>query len=162
MIQTDLTLVLGFGNASRSDDGIGSHAVEYLREDAYLADYPSVRLLDGGTSIFELLEAIEQHNRLIVIDAAELEATPGTVRCFINEAMDLQLGRARRTVHEVALRDLLDIARLRDVLPTNRALVGVQPAAASWGASLSEPAASSLPIVRAAVCELLVHWGQLG
>lgn len=160
MTQTGLTLVLGFGNASRTDDGIGSHAIAYLLRDPYLAGHPKVKLLDGGTTVFELIEAIEHYTRLIVIDAAELQAAPGTVCCFLNEAMDLQLGLARRTAHEVALRDLLDIVRLRDALPADRALVGVQPATVAWGASLSETASSSLPVIRGAICELLAHWGQ--
>lgn len=160
MTPTGLTLVLGFGNSARTDDGIGSHAVENLLLDPYFAAHPKITLLDGGTTVFELLEAIEQHARLIVIDAAEMQAAPGTVCCFLNEAMDRQLGLSRRTAHEVALRDLFDIARLRDILPADRALVGVQPATIAWGTSLSETVASSLPVVRGAICELLDYWRQ--
>jgi hydrogenase maturation protease len=160
--RTGPTLVLGFGNASRADDGIGPHAIEYLLRDPYLTGHSKVTLFDGGTSTFELLEVVEQYSRLIVIDAAELQAAPGTVCCFLNEAMDLQLGRARRTAHEVALRDLLDIARLRDVLPADRALVGIQPETIAWRASLSETAVAALPVVRGTICELLLYWDQAG
>lgn len=162
MTETSRTLVLGFGNASRADDGIGSHAIGYLQRDPYFNGLPDVRLLDGGTSIFELVGAIEQAYGLIVIDAAELQAEPGTVRCFLNESMDQQLGRARRTVHEVALRDLLDMARLRDALPARRALIGIQPEVVNWGACLSEATGASLPAIRQAVRELLVFWSQSG
>ena len=102
------------------------------------------------------------HRGEFILRHWELQAAPGTVCCFLNEAMDLQLGRARRTAHEVALRDLLDIARLRDVLPADRALVGIQPETIAWRASLSETAVAALPVVRGTICELLLYWDQAG
>lgn len=149
-------LVLGFGNAARGDDGIGVHAINYLNGKPIAL--PGVRLLDGGTSIFELLAHVEGCERLIVIDAAELGAAPGTVRCFIDAEMDRQLGRARRTVHEVALRDLLDMARLRDTLPRRRALIGVQPRVVGWSIQSSPEILAALPRIRDQVLNLGREW----
>jgi|LNAP01.1.fsa_nt_gb hydrogenase maturation protease len=150
------TLLLGFGNAARGDDGIGVHAIGYLNDKPIAL--PGARFLDGGTSIFELLEHVEGCERLIVIDAAEFEAAPGTVRCFIDEEMDHQLGQARRTVHEVALRDLLDMARLRDALPRRRALIGVQPRVVGWSTESSPEILAALPLIRERVLELGRIW----
>ncbi len=150
------TLVVGFGNAARGDDGIGVHAIGYLNDEPIAL--PAVRLLDGGTSIFELLEHVEGCERLIVIDAAELGAAPGTVRCFVDEEMDRQLGLARRTVHEVALRDLLDMARLRDALPRRRALIGVQPRVVAWSTESSPEILAALPLIRERILELGRAW----
>ncbi len=156
MTTASSTLVLGFGNAARGDDGIGVHAIGYLNDKPIAL--PGARFLDGGTSIFELLEHVEGCERLIVIDAAELEVAPGTVRCFIDEEMDHQLGQARRTVHEVALRDLLDMARLRDALPRRRALIGVQPRVIGWSTELSPEILAALPLIRERVLELGRIW----
>lgn len=155
---TDLspTLVLGFGNAARGDDGIGVHAIGYLKTES--RTLRGARFLDGGTSIFELLEHVEGYQRLIVIDAAELGAAPGTVRSFVDAEMDHQLGQARRTVHEVALRDLLDMARLRDALPCRRALIGVQPSLVGWSTELSPELLGTLPLIRDRIVELGRAW----
>lgn len=150
------TLVLGFGNATRGDDGIGVHAIAHLETRALTI--PGVRLLDGGTSTLELLEHIELCDNLIVIDAAELHAPAGEIRCFVDTEMDRQLGGAKRTAHEVALRDLIDMARLRDALPRRRALIGIQPHATGWSATPSPQVLEALPDVCERVMELARKW----
>jgi hydrogenase maturation protease len=47
--------------------------------------------------------------------------------------MDNFLGTTKRSAHEVGLIDLMDIARLTDHLPENRALIGIQPDKMGWG-----------------------------
>ncbi|HSN70224.1 MAG TPA: HyaD/HybD family hydrogenase maturation endopeptidase [Steroidobacteraceae bacterium] len=125
------TLVLGIGNVLLTDDGAGVHAVRQLAGE--LGEAPGVQYLDGGTLSFSLAPAIEEADRLIVFDAAQLGAPAGTVRCLVDGEMDRFLGRCKRSVHEVALLDLLDIARLTDSLPRQRALIGIQPDAIEWG-----------------------------
>jgi Ni,Fe-hydrogenase maturation factor len=41
--------------------------------------------------------------------------------------MDEQLTQHAKSVHEVSLSDLFDIARLTDSLPARRALIGIEP-----------------------------------
>ena len=77
-------------------------------------------------------------------------ATPGTVRVFEGEAMDRQLSLNAKTVHEVSLADLLDIARLTDTLPAHRALIGIEPTLVDWGSKLT-------PAVEAAVAEAMAQ-----
>jgi hydrogenase maturation protease len=143
------TLVLGIGNTLLTDEGVGVHVVRSLQT---MRLPEEVELLDGGTLSFTLAGPIEETQRLIVIDAAELHAEPGEVRLFENEALDEFLGANRkRSVHEVSLMDLMTIARLTDRLPPYRALIAVQPASVDWG---EEPT----PQVEAAiarVCEIV-------
>ncbi|MGD8378058.1 MAG: HyaD/HybD family hydrogenase maturation endopeptidase [Gammaproteobacteria bacterium] len=130
-------LVLGIGNNLLSDDGAGIHVVEGLRTGGCPAN---VTLLDGGTLSFTLLEAVEEAATLIVVDAANLDAPPGTVRSFEGDAMDAFLGSGGgRSVHEVSLLDLLAMARLRDRLPARRVLIGIQPECTNWGDVASPP-----------------------
>jgi hydrogenase maturation protease len=103
---------------------------------------------DGGTLSFTLAGPIAESQRLIVVDAAAMGAPPGTVRVFEGEAMDRQLSLHAKTVHEVSLADLFDIARLTDTLPAHRALVGIEPAVVDWGSELTPP-------VEAAVAEAM-------
>lgn len=150
------TLILGIGNTLLSDEGLGIHLLEMLRRDA--PDLPGVRYLDGGTLSFTLAPDIEDCDNLIVLDAAQLNAVPGTIELFMGEAMDRFIGQGKRSVHEVGLVDLLNIARLQDCLPANRALLGVQPAEFGWGEAPSDTVAAVLPAAAARVLDLLYMW----
>jgi hydrogenase maturation protease len=132
-----VSLVLGIGNVLLGDDGAGVKLVERLRSEL---GAEAATFIDGGTIGFALLSYVEATDSMLVVDAAELESMPGTVALFEGSAMDRLLATARRrTVHEVGLIDLLDMARLRDCLPTRRALLCIQPAHIDWSEALSTP-----------------------
>lgn len=151
------TLVLGIGNRLLSDEGVGVHVIERLARDH--AERPDVQWLDGGTLSFSLAAAIEDARQLIVVDAAELKAPPGTVRVFRDHDMDRFLAApGRRSVHEVGLVDLLCMVRLTERLPTRRALVAVQPAELGWGDGPSTLVAAALPAACREVVQLLEEW----
>lgn len=153
---TAKTLILGIGNTLLSDEGAGIHMLDFLAR--HHADLPGVDCIDGGTLSFTLAAWIEAADNLIVIDAADLEAEPGTIELFTGPAMDRFAGRTKRSVHEVSLGDLLAIAHLTDALPENRALVGIQPQHIDWGSSLSEPVRRALPQAARTVVELVRQW----
>jgi hydrogenase maturation protease len=141
---TRRTLVLGIGNTLLGDEGVGVHAVHAL--EARLGSPKNVQFLDGGTLSFTLAGPIESTDQLIVIDAAQLNAPPGTVQAFEGEEMDRFLGRQRkRSVHEVGLLDLMTIARLTDALPARRALIAVQPEYVDWADAPTPAVAAAIP-----------------
>ena len=61
------TAVLGFGNPVRSDDGIGCFVVQELQQ--RLGDREDIRVLDMGTSAFEVLFQLQGHERILFVDA---------------------------------------------------------------------------------------------
>lgn len=156
---TAKTLILGIGNTLLSDEGTGVQMLDYLGE--HYPDLPGVEYLDGGTLSFTLAVWIEAADNLIVVDAAELNAVPGTVEVFSGADMDRFAGRTKRSVHEVSLGDLLAIAHLTDSLPRRRALVAVQPRDIDWGDSLSEPVMHALPVAAGRIEEILEEWGGM-
>lgn len=149
------TLVLGIGNTLLTDEGCGVHVLNRLR-DFDLGN--SVTLLDGGTLSFMLTESIQKHERLVVLDAAQLGEPAGTVCCLENEQMDQFLGNCKRSAHEVGLLDLMDIARLTDSLPRHRALVGIQPDLVAWGTRPTPVVAEAIPLAAEKVRHLLEQW----
>lgn len=151
------TLVLGIGNTLLCDEGAGIHALNLLQSQN--PNLPGITYVDGGTLSFTLAAYIEDCDNLIVFDAAELKAPPGTVRTMAGEKMDAFLGAARRSPHEVGLLDLFDIARLTGSLPENRALIGIQPASIEWGMSPTPKVADGLPLAVEQAVELLGQWG---
>jgi len=159
-VRTTLTaapaLVLGFGNVLLSDDGAGIRLIERLRSEM---DAEAAEFIDGGTLSFSLLPYVEASNSMLVVDAADLDAIPGTIGLFEDAAMDDFLKSSRRrTVHEVGLIDLLDMARLRDCLPSRRALLCIQPGRIDWSEALSAPVAEAMPEAARQARSTLQRW----
>lgn len=159
MITDTKTLILGIGNTLLSDEGIGVHVLQALQK-----KYPQIKnveYLDGGTLSFSLASWIETASRLIVLDAAEFHQAPGTIRCLHNESMDHFLGLPRRSVHEVSLLDLLDIARLTECLPEPRVLIGIQGSKFDWGEHPSAAVAAAIPDALKEIEQQLQKWDHL-
>ncbi len=150
------TLVLGIGNTLLSDEGVGVHILRHL----CVSPLPDgVELLDGGTLSFTLAGPIEVAESLIVVDAANLNAHPGTWRLFEGEAMDAFLmGNRHSSAHEVGLIDLRAIAVLVGHWPTRRAMVAIQPQSVDWGESPSASVAAAIPPACAAIRNLIETW----
>lgn len=149
-------LILGFGNILLGDDGAGVQLVERLRTQWRGG---SCDFVDGGTMSFSLLSYVEGKNAMLVIDAAELGETAGSTLLLEDVAMDDFLkGTRRRTVHEVGLIDLLDMARLQNCLPRRRALLCIQPAVIDWSEQLSPAVEASLEGASNQARALLTRW----
>jgi hydrogenase maturation protease len=150
------TLILGIGNNLLTDEGTGVHVIRHLEQ--HHAAPPGVTFLDGGTLSFTLAGPIADHDNLIVVDAARLGESAGTVKCLEGDEMDRYLRGSRSSVHEVGLMDLLDISRLSGTFPQNRALIGVEPEDLGWGESPSQLVAPTIAPVAAMALELALRW----
>jgi hydrogenase maturation protease len=152
------SVVLGIGNVLLTDEGAGVHAARLIAQ--RLAGRTCVQVLDGGTLSFTLEPVIAGADRLIVLDAMQLGAPPGTVQRFLDAEVDEVLGRARLSVHEIGLRDVLEISRLADSCPRQRALVGIQPASLDWGTEPTAPVVAALEIASKMTLGLLDAWPE--
>ncbi len=154
---TTKTVVLGIGNTLLGDEGAGVHALRAL--EARTVGLPDVEYLDGGTLSFILAAAIEEADQLIVFDAAQLNAAPGTVRLFEDDAMDRFLGSRRKaSVHEVGLIDLMVMARLAGRFPGRRALIGIQPEYLDWADAPTPAVAAAIPQACDLALEVFDRW----
>ncbi|OUD13845.1 hydrogenase maturation protease [Thioflexithrix psekupsensis] len=152
------TLILGIGNILLSDEGVGIHLLRDMEKNYNL---PHVTWLDGGTLSFTLAPEIENHEALLVLDAAQLNAPPGSLRRYVGAEMDRFLNTHQRGVHEVGLMDVLTIVTLTERLPRYRALIGIQAENLTWGEELSPAVAAALPAASALVMQTLTEWETL-
>lgn len=150
------TLVLGVGNTLLADEGAGVHALNYLSQ--HYDDLPNTEFLDAGTLSFTLAGDIADADNLLIFDAAQLDGEAGCIRVFEGSSLDEFLISGRRSVHEVGFADLMDIARLQDCLPVNRALIGIQPEVLGWGEHPGETVAAAIPKAAALAAELIRRW----
>ncbi|MBV8674189.1 MAG: HyaD/HybD family hydrogenase maturation endopeptidase [Acidobacteriaceae bacterium] len=143
--------VLGLGNLIRSDDGLGVHAIRRLLVDHRLL--PDVEVIDGGTLGLDLLPRVEGASHLLVIDAVDFGAPPGTLCRFADQ--QLQTLSAGRSVHLLGFSDLLNALHLLGSPPRRVVLLGIQPGSTNWGITLSPSVVASLDrLVEAALSEL--------
>lgn len=75
MTDTTLPLIIGIGNTIMGDDGVGPEVIALLEKIPGL----SAELLVLDTPGFALLTYIQNRDKVIIIDAAEFDAPPGTV-----------------------------------------------------------------------------------
>ena len=157
------TLILGIGNTLLTDEGAGIHALNHLQSAIpnIWSDIPNLNFIDGGTLSFTLAVWIEDCTNLIVFDATELHQPPGTVNVFVGAEMDEFLGTTKRSVHEVGLIDLMDIARLTDHLPEQRALIGIQPDKMTWGMKPTAAVQNALDEAVGEAVKLIQQWQKV-
>ena len=149
-------LVLGLGNTIMSDDGFGGRAVDTLR--ARFTFPESVRIEDGGTLGLDLLPMFEGIDKLLIVDALEMDAAPGSVFRLEGEEVPRALA-SKVSVHQMGLQDLLAVAELQGHLPKELVFWGVQPRTVEMGIELSGEVQSALERVLDGVLQDLQGWG---
>lgn len=150
------TAVLGIGNLLLRDEGVGVRAVAALGE---RYDFPpDVELIDGGTMGLDLLPFIEGRDALLIVDAADLGAKPGTVKVI--EGGDIKVFLDMKfSVHQIGVPDLLFAAALKGIAPPRICLVGIQPEVVETGLELSETLSERFGELLGAVVAKLRSWG---
>lgn len=89
------------------DEGIGVHVVNHVR-DLSLPD--GVSILDGGTGSFQLLEPMQEADKVVLIDATLNGQSAGTVN-LLRPKFTTDYPRTL-TAHDIGLKDLLDAFHL--------------------------------------------------
>jgi len=144
-------VVIGVGNTILSDDGVGVHAARLLQADSRVP--AGVAILDGGTLGLELLPYACDASRLLLLDAVNSQANPGTLARMTGE--DLLAAKAGRSVHQLGVADLIAALALASAKPQEIVVLGVQPANTDWGTTLSPAVEAALvALVEAAVTQL--------
>jgi hydrogenase maturation protease len=150
------TLVLGLGNILLGDEGVGVRVVERL--DA-LYDFPEgTQVLDGGTLALDLLPYVEDTDRLVVIDAVDMGAEPGTTVRIVDEEVPTFLS-IKVSPHQMGLADILSATRLRDLYPEELVLWGVQPGVIEATLDLSPHVTAQMETLVEGVLADLSRWG---
>jgi hydrogenase maturation protease len=141
-------LILGIGNLILRDEGVGVHAVREL-EGRKLPSH--VEVIDGGTSLMELLPIIQEAERIIVIDALRGGGEPGTLYRVFPDDLMAETERPL-SLHQVGLLEVLGMARQLGGDP-QVVIIGVEPKEISWGMELTPEVGAKLPRVIDAVFE---------
>lgn len=152
------TLVIGLGNPMRGDDGVGVRVVQSLAARSLPED---VEVVDGGTQGLAIVNLMEGRQRVIFVDAANVNRAPGEFVRFTPQEAHLLGEDQRLSVHEAGLRDALLLAQALQVLPDEVIIYGVQPASLDWHDNLSPQVETTLPrLVQSILDELAAGSGD--
>lgn len=151
--------VVGVGNLLLRDEGAGIHALRKLQE-ALRPLPPWLSLLEAGLPGVGLLELFKKAEGMILIDAARMNKSPGTVIRFSpEELMDKPHG-ASFSSHDLKLPEVFALARSLSLLPRSVAIIGIEPGEISWGMGLTPAVAASLPRVVELVQREISSWNK--
>lgn len=152
------TVVIGLGNPLMGDDGLG---IAVARRLLARRDLPEdVQVVDGGTWGLNLLPVIEDAQRVVLVDAIDVAAPPGTLVRLSRERLPKYLA-TKISPHEVDLLDVLALAELRRTLPDDTTAIGLQPQTVALGDRLSPLIEERLEELVAAVVEALHAGGPV-
>jgi len=114
MSERNLVTVLGIGNVLMGDEGFGIHFTRWLSSRYRPNDH--VRIIDGGTLGYALLDIICSCEHLIIVDVLKAQDEPGSIYRFSKEEMELHMPPPT-TAHEVTFPDVLFKAELLGEAP---------------------------------------------
>jgi hydrogenase maturation protease len=112
-------LIVGIGNAFRSDDGVGPWVAEAL---AARGSKAHVHAGDGTG----LLDLFEVHDRLILVDATRSGAEPGLLICLDAAADPLPAELFHYSTHRFGLAEAVETARALGSLPVSVTVYGIE------------------------------------
>lgn len=136
------TLVLGLGNPLMGDDGTGLAALRQLElSRALLHD---VELVDGGTWGMNLLPLMEDHRRVILLDAINTGAEPGSL-VELDQAALPRYFQHKLSPHQIDMREVLALLDWRGTMPDEVLALGIQPEYVDLHDGLSPRVAQALP-----------------
>jgi len=135
-------LVVGLGNPLMGDDGVGWHVVESLAADPR---FPSdAEVIFAGTDLLRCAGRLEERRRVVLIDAVQDGAVPGTVTCFGGDLCNLETRGGG--AHQLSAIDALGVLRAV-ASPPEFTLIGITVAAVSAGEVLSPALSARLPVI---------------
>ncbi|MEN6317292.1 MAG: hydrogenase maturation protease, partial [Syntrophaceae bacterium] len=83
MTDKNFVTILGIGNILLEDEGFGVHFVRWISERYSATD--DIRIIDGGTLGYALLDIVSGCRNLIVIDVIKVDDAPGSIYRFSKE-----------------------------------------------------------------------------
>ena len=114
MSERNLVTILGIGNILLTDEGFGVHFVKWFSKRYRATD--DVRMIDGGTLGYKLLDIICSCKTLIVVDVLKAQDAPGSIYRFNKDEMELHMPPPT-TAHEVTFSDVLFKTEMMDESP---------------------------------------------
>lgn len=127
------TLVIGVGNAYRSDDAVGLIVAQRLKQ---CSAEPVIVLEESGAAV-AWMDAWKDADAVILIDAAHSGADPGTIHRLDAGSQPLPPGILRYSTHGLGIAEGVELARALNQLPKRCIVYGIEGRSFAAGVGLS-------------------------
>lgn len=151
--QEHKTIFIGVGNPFRSDDAAGGAVVRCLR-----GEIPSnIKVLEETGDGAELLEAWEGADCVILVDAVQSGAPPGTIHRLDARTEKLPGWFSHSSTHTFGVAEAIELARTMGDLPERLIVYGIEGLDFSAGTQLSPEVAEIIPAAAKMILQEILH-----
>lgn len=134
--------MIGLGNILLRDEGVGVRCIEFMKKRG-LGN--GIKLVDGATLGFDLLEEVDEFEKIVIVDAVDMGKEPGHIASFNAEELLSLPCSGKFSLHEISLVDVVQVGKKLGYDFNNVRIVGIQPADVSRGDNLSEIVEEKMP-----------------
>jgi hydrogenase maturation protease len=133
--------VIGLGNPLMGDDGVGCRVAERLADDPRVPE--DAEVICGGTDLFRYARQMEGRRRVVILDAIQDDAEPGSVAVLPEAGSGLDA----RQQHAHHLSAVQAIRLLEMTTPSRFLLLGISISSAGMDTGLSPALAARMPAI---------------
>lgn len=133
------TSVIGLGNDFRSDDGAGRVTARMVRTMVT----NDIRVIEESGEGASLMEAWRDQDLVILIDAVQSGAAPGTIHRFDARAEEIPSRFFHYSTHAFSVAEAVELARTLGELPPQLIVYGIEGENFTSGEALSPPVAAA-------------------
>jgi len=134
--------IIAVGNPAYGDDGIGAAVLEALRSDGL---EPGVELIDVQTDALAMIDHFTADGTHVIIDAAGMGETPGSVVRFTPDEVRLRINWDHLSMHGFGLAETFALAASIGEMPVKVVIIGVEPEIVEFDRGLSAAVAAAIP-----------------
>ena len=136
--------VIGCGNSTRTDDGVGVYVAQTLRKALQCNPRSDVRVFDAGTGGMDVMFQARAARRLIIIDAAVSGSPAGAIFRVPGEALASE-PEAGYSLHDFRWQHALTAGRkiFAADFPSEVTVYLIEAASLAFGLELSAPVLAS-------------------
>lgn len=117
--------IIGIGNYSMADDSIGLRIVEHIAQNGLNRGFESIDIADDGMRLLFYFK--EETEKIVLIDAVDMELPPGEYRLFKPEDVESTKDVKRLTTHEGDILRVIEFARGFGYPVPPITILGIQP-----------------------------------
>ncbi|OCL27745.1 hydrogenase maturation protease [Orenia metallireducens] len=134
--------ILGIGNLLLRDDGVGIHVINKLED----LDFPeNIEIIDGGTSVFDLVDVFVKKDKVIIVDCLKGGHQPATIYRITPEEMGGYISESS-SLHDVQIMDIVKKVELMGYSP-EVVIIGVEPKEVYYDLELSPEIRAEIPTI---------------
>jgi hydrogenase maturation protease len=151
-----MLVIIGCGNTNRSDDGVGVWVAQELQRRGLPE---GVRVIDAGTGGMDVMFRLDGARRVILIDAAQTGAAPGTLYRVPGAQLAALPPPGNLSLHNFRWEHALAVGRMiyKDRFPSDISVYLIQVASLDYGLELSPAVRAGAEQVAALIAAEIAH-----